>query len=78
MSSTQQLSKYELLRLNNIRERDEMWKDIMKAKAEFNEESSKKSVKKPRKKSTEITSVGEHSRRSERLKGNEIKIEILL
>ena len=78
MSSTQQLSKYELLRLNNIRERDEMWEDIMKAKAEFNEESSMKSVKKPRKKSIEKTSVGEPSRRSERLKGNVIKIEIIL
>ena len=46
MSFPQQLSAYELLRENNIRERKKMFDEVLKAKAEFDLDFKVPSAKK--------------------------------
>ena len=70
MSFNQPLSAYELLRQRNIEERDQLWQEMLQAKAECNQELNKKQVRKRVKPASNVNSVVEPLKRSARLKGN--------
>ena len=73
MSFELPLSEYELLRLRNIKECEELWQETLQAKAEFSQDWPKKQVKERRSKTE--NSVIQPLRRSSRLRGNQIKIK---
>ena len=67
------LSEYELLRERNIKERESLWQEVLKEKADFSEATNPKQAKARCKKAVSFPGATAPVRRSGRLKGKPIR-----